>query len=90
MYRLAGDRNERLISMCQQAGATTYVSGPTARAYLDVEAFERSGVRVEWFDYDGYQPYPQLWGPFVHQVTVLDLLFNCGDEARSYLKASRG
>ena len=90
-YRLEGDRNQRLASLCAQAGATTYVSGPAARGYLDPVAFAREGVEVAWFDYAGYATYPQLWdGPFVHEVSIVDLLFNCGPDAPAFMKfASR-
>lgn len=84
-----GDRNGRLIDLCKAVGADVYVSGPAARAYLDTEAFQRAGLAVEWFDYTGYPEYPQLWGPFVHDVSVLDLLFNCGDAAPRYLDRCR-
>ncbi|SDC22359.1 WbqC-like protein family protein [Cupriavidus sp. YR651] len=85
-YELIGDRSERLVEICAQANATEYVSGPAARDYLDVAQFERRGIKVTWFDYSGYQPYPQLWGEFEHAVSVLDLIFNCGQDAPRYLK----
>src|SRR5688572_27166187 len=85
-YSLSPGRSERLAALCEQAGATEYVSGPAARAYLDEAAFSAKGIRVEWFDYGGYPEYPQLWGPFAHEVSVLDLLFNCGNAAPRYMK----
>lgn len=81
-----GDRVERLVQLCAHAGAHTYVSGPSARSYLDERAFAERGMRVEWHDYGGYPAHPQLWGGFVHEVTILDLLFNCGREAPRYMK----
>ena len=84
-----GDRNGRLIDLCKAVGADVYVSGPAARTYLDTAAFQRAGLAVEWFDYAGYPEYSQLWGPFVHDVSIVDLLFNCGDAAPSYLKRLR-
>ncbi len=39
-------------------------------------------------DYGGYPEYPQLHPPFVHEVTVLDLLFNTGPDAPGYMKAA--
>ncbi len=86
---LEGDPSERLASICAQAGAGVYLSGPAARAYLDEGAFARRGIEVRWFDYEGYRPYPQLWGPFEHKLSVLDLIFNTGPEARSFMKVSR-
>ena len=81
-----GDRNGRLIGLCKAVGADVYVSGPAAQAYLDTAAFERAGITVEWFDYTGYPEYTQLWGPFRHDVSIVDLFFNCGDAAARYLK----
>lgn len=85
-YRLEGDRNERLVGLCRQAGAARYLSGQAARSYLDERRFTDGGVAVEWFDYDGYAEYPQLWGAFEPRVSVLDLLFNCGPRAAQYLR----
>jgi WbqC-like protein family len=85
-FALMPGKTQRLASLCQQVGASTYVSGPAAKAYLDEGAFESVGIGVEWFDYGPYPDYPQLWGPFVHEVSVLDLLFNCGQDAARLLK----
>ncbi len=84
-YQLADDRSERLAYICEQAGAHEYVSGPAAQAYLDLTPFTRRNIKVRWFGYEGYQPYPQLHGPFEHAVSVLDVLFNCGPESRRYM-----
>ena len=87
-YILSGGKVERLVSLCQQANASVYVSGPSARAYLKPEVFEQNGIQVEWFDYSGYPEYPQLWGKFEHAVTILDLLFNCGPASPNYMRNS--
>lgn len=85
-YELVDGRSERLLSLCQQAGGSEYISGPAAKDYLDEGVFEQAGVKVSWFDYQGYAPYPQLWGEFAHGVTILDLLFNCGPQARHFMR----
>jgi WbqC-like protein family len=85
-YELAEGKTERLASLCQQAGATEYISGPAARDYVEPAVFDRANIALTWFDYSGYPEYPQLWGPFTHGVTVLDLLFNCGPQAANYMK----
>jgi len=86
-YPAEGDRTERLVSLCRLTGATTYLSGPSARAYLDEDAFAAHGIGVVYADYEGYPAYPQLHGPFEHEVSVLDLLFNTGPDAPSYMKS---
>lgn len=81
-----GTKSDRVLSVCRQLGATSYLSGPSAQSYLDVEAFSEAGVEVRWMDYSDYPQYPQLHGTFSHQVSVIDLLFNTGDQARQFLK----
>lgn len=77
---------ERLISICQAAGATHYLSGPAARDYMDMELFAEAGISVGFADYSGYREYPQPHGPFEHGVTVLDLLLCVGPKAMDYMK----
>jgi len=85
-YDLGEGKSERLAHLSRQAGAHEYVSGPAARDYLDQRVFEELGIRVDWFDYGGYPVYSQLWGAFAHNVSVLDLMFNCGPQAAQYMK----
>lgn len=87
-YPATGDRTERLVSLCRAAGATIYLSGPSAREYLEPELFDAAGIELEWADYSGYPEYPQLHPPFEHAVTILDLLFNVGTDAPRFLKSA--
>ena len=88
-YHVQGGATERLVGICIASGATEYVSGPAGKNYIDESRFAGVGVKLSWFDYDGYPEHPQLWGEFVHQVTILDLLFNCGRDAPNYMKYVR-
>jgi len=85
-YKIYGNKSERLANICQQAEASCYVSGPAAREYLDNEVFAKKEIQVEWLDYQNYPTYPQLWGAFVHEVSIIDLLFNCGENSRQFMK----
>ena len=85
-YPVRGIRTDRLLSICIAAGATEYVSGPSARAYMELEKFADAGIAVRFVDYAGYPEYPQLHGPFVQGVSILDLLFNLGDNALSAMR----
>lgn len=86
-YYSTGIRNEKLITLCKSAGATSYLSGVAAKTYLHEQSFINAGVTVEWMDYSGYIEYEQLYPPFEHSVTVLDLLFNKGPDAKLFLKS---
>ncbi|WP_041302775.1 WbqC family protein [Mycolicibacterium rhodesiae] len=88
-YEFFGDKTGRVASLCQQAGATEYVSGPSAQSYIDKRVFDELGIQLTWFGYDGYPDYPQLWGAFEPAVSILDLLFNAGVEAPDYLRYCR-
>jgi hypothetical protein len=85
-YAAEGVRTERVVSLCRQAGATAYLSGPRAQDYLEEELFAGAGIELRYIDYSGYPEYPQLHGAFEHTVTVLDLLFSVGPDAPRYLK----
>ncbi|WP_312703802.1 WbqC family protein [Stutzerimonas nitrititolerans] len=85
-YTLLDGKTERLADLCVQAGGTDYISGPTAKDYIDENVFSDLGIKLTWFDYVGYPEYPQLWGEFTHGVTILDLLFNCGKDAPRYMR----
>lgn len=89
-YESADGRNERLISICRQASADVYISGPAARCYLDESMFEAAGIVVRWADYTGYPEYPQMHGPFEHAVTMLDLLFMVGPESAAHYMRTSG
>ncbi|MBV4533608.1 WbqC family protein [Pseudomonas sp. SWRI107] len=79
-------KNERLIQLCQALSATEYLSGPAAGCYLDDAAFSAAGIEVAYMSYAGYPEYPQLHGEFQHAVSIIDLLFNTGSDASTFLE----
>jgi hypothetical protein len=81
---LGGVRTERLLRILQAVGADHYISGPSASAYLDVEALAAYGIATEYMVYD-YREYEQLHPPYDPAVTVLDLLFMKGDAAPRWI-----
>jgi len=87
-YELIPGKTERLVGLCQQTGATEYLSGPSARVYMEEDRFHAAGISVLYADYAGYPEYRQLHPPFVHTVSVIDLLLNEGAQAPGYLKGS--
>ncbi|MCU1245398.1 MAG: uncharacterized protein JWN02_1308 [Acidobacteria bacterium] len=81
---IEGRRTDRLIAILQRLGATHYLSGPSAKDYVEAEKFEEAGIVLEWMTYD-YPDYPQLHPPFDPFVTVLDLLFMTGPDAPGFI-----
>ena len=82
----SGTKTARLIELLKGVNATSYLSGPSAEAYIEVPLFAAERISLAYKAYD-YGPYAQLWGSFEGAVSVLDLLFNTGAEARSHLKS---
>ena len=83
---LEGDKVERLIDACKKLNATKYLSGPAAKNYMNEVLFNENNIELEWMDYSNYKEYNQLYPPFKHGVSILDLIFNEGPNARSFLK----
>ena len=81
-----GDRNSRLISICRQMGATSYLTTKKAKNYINAELFLSSGIKVEYISFDEYKTYEQCWGGFEHKVSILDLFFNCGENSSKYMQ----
>lgn len=79
-------KSERLVHICKCLNATEYVSGIAAKDYIDLALFEKEGIKVVWVDYSGYLPYRQLYPPFEHGVSILDMLFNEGIQSTHLLK----
>lgn len=86
-YNIVVGKTERLISICRQAGAAVYVSGPSAAAYLNPRQFEEAGIDLVYFDYSDYPDYRQLFPPFEHHVSVLDLILNEGPDAPRFMRS---
>lgn len=84
-YPAYGEKTERLVAIARAAGARQYLSGPSARAYLDETSLTEAGIALEWMNYEGYPEYRQLHGGFSHPVSALDLLLNTGPEAHRFL-----
>lgn len=84
-FSKVGEKQAAIISLLKSIDASSYVSGPAAKAYIDVEVFQKSGIELIWKDYSGYPEYFQFYPPFRHGVSILDLLFHEGPNASYYI-----
>lgn len=76
-YSLVAGKTERLIDLIKKVNATEYISGPSAKDYLDEDLFNQAGIKLTYFDYSDYPIYDQKSTQFTHGVSVLDMIF-CG------------
>lgn len=82
-----GAKADLLASLCKEVGATEYISVPGSKNYLDESsAFEDIGVPVRYFNYR-HPEYPQLFGNFLSHMSVIDMLFNCGEQSSDLIRS---
>ncbi len=83
LSKLGIDAREPRLSLevCKGLGASDFLAQAGARKYLDREAFQRTGIGLQFFN-PRPPVYPQLWGGFVPNLSAFDLLFNCGPKAK--------
>lgn len=81
---VAGVKTDRLLRILESLGASHYITGPSARGYLEEDKFRAAGIGLEYMTYD-YPQYPQLGGAFDPQLSIVDLLFMTGPEAPGYI-----
>jgi hypothetical protein len=81
---LSGVKTDRLVQLCEKLEARHYLSGPSAQDYIELDKFAAINVGVEYMHYD-YSEYPQLHGDFRGDVSIIDLLFNCGEQSSAHL-----
>jgi hypothetical protein len=75
---------QRLIDICEHVGATNYIIGTRAKDYMEEWRWQFTKVNLEYFE-PKYPPYPQLFGDFLDNCSIIDLLFNCGSESGEYI-----
>ena len=83
-----GQKTDRLIQILKRVGATHYISGPSARDYIEAEKFVAANITLEYMEYD-YPEYPQLYPPYDPFVSILDLLFMVGPDAEKYFEKGK-
>lgn len=82
-----GSRTARLMDILRKLGASHYISGPSARDYLEENLLKEAGISLEYIEYN-YGSYPQLYPPFDPHVSILDLLFMTGPDTPNYIWSS--
>ncbi|MCD6542397.1 MAG: WbqC family protein [Thermoplasmata archaeon] len=74
-----GKKMDMIIDICKKMGASIYFSGKGARKYQDEETFERNGIKLVYQDIE-VPEYPQRFGEFVPNLSIIDMVFNIGVE----------
>lgn len=87
-FQAVGSNAELLAALCDEVGATKYISPPGSKDYLnESDAFSKRNIPLKYFNFLHPQ-YPQRFGEFLPYMSVVDLLFNCGPESINIIKNS--
>ncbi|MGD9222382.1 MAG: WbqC family protein [Desulfobacteraceae bacterium] len=75
-----------IIEICKALGATQFMVQSSAVGYYHPALFESAGIELISYKKPDYV-YPQLWGDFIANLSVLDMMFTCGPKAREIILA---
>ena len=85
-----GSKADLLCSICQELNADNYISPPGSKDYLkESDSFEKAKIALNYFSYK-HPIYNQLWGEFIPYMSIIDMLFNCGEESIDLIKMNSG
>lgn len=82
---IEGVKMDRLLNILKKIEASEYISSPGAKDYIEVNGFKENNIKLYWYEYQ-HPVYPQIRGEFIPYLSVIDLLFNTGDEAIRYIR----
>ena len=78
---VAGKGTRLIIDICKSLGATQFLVQSSALAYYDPAQFKSEGLELVSFKKPEYI-YPQMWGDFIANLSILDMMFTCGPKSR--------
>ncbi|OHB75994.1 MAG: hypothetical protein A2Z34_11005 [Planctomycetes bacterium RBG_16_59_8] len=83
-----GEASALIVNMCRAVGADAYLSGIHGKDYLDIGLFEKSGIRLIFQEFC-HPTYTQSQpGAFIPELSVVDMLFNCGPRTVDLLRGA--
>ena len=83
-----GSSSEKLLNICKKLNATTYLSGEMGLQYMDEKIFKENNVQII-FEHFIHPVYNQNSNSFIPNLSILDLLFNEGNNAQNILQQSK-
>jgi len=81
---IAGAATDLIIDICKKTGAGTYIHGKHGGDYADFDKIDAAGIVNRVLDY-GHPTYAQCHPGFEPYMSVVDLLFNCGEKSLDIL-----
>jgi hypothetical protein len=89
-FMLNSHRTDLIIDVCKKVGADTFLSGSHGKDYLEEERFKENNIKIVYQNFK-HPNYKQLRKPFIENMSIIDLIFNEGEDSANILtKSQRG
>jgi len=79
-----GHKSDLVVDMCKKLKADVYVFGALGKDYAEEDNFNKEKIKLYFQDYK-HPVYSQLYGDFIPNLSIIDLLFNCGEKSLEVL-----
>ena len=80
----SSNQSQRLLDICKHLDASCYISGISGKDYLDEKIFHNSGIKIIYENFQ-HPAYKQIHGNFIENMSIIDLLFNEGENSQKIL-----
>ena len=79
-YKFDGKNNSLIINMCKKLNANIYIFGELGIQYADKKQFKENNIKIYFQKYQ-HPIYDQLYDNYENNLSIVDLLFNCGEDS---------
>ena len=86
-YTFQGTKSDLVLDMCKQLKTDVYIFGTLGKDYTNVRDFENNNIKIIFQDYK-HPIYNQLHSEFKENISIIDLLFNCGPDSYNILMSN--
>jgi hypothetical protein len=85
--KISEQGSDKILKICKELNADTYISGIGGKTYLNEENFIKNKINIKFQNFT-HPIYEQIFKPFNLNMSAIDLLFNEGDDAEMIIKKS--
>ncbi len=78
-------KTKKLIEICEIIGIDEFYEANAGQNFIDISLFNESKIKIRFQKFE-HPIYPQLYNEFVPYMSVIDLLFNLGDNSLSLIR----
>ena len=83
-YNFEGKKNLLILDMCKKLKAEKFIFGEHGGNYADIKLFKENRISIFFQKYKQHT-YAQLYGSFIPNLSVIDILFNSGKSSKDVI-----